>query len=612
MPVKLCEEIAVGKRAILNTGKSLISVAEDGKKSILPAAYRWRINFFQLALGYIWVGDAERGMLALNTRDFSVVKSLPNVKYQCIAVEPGGFWCILQDDNMPVSIKNLQFNDNYYKEFFTRKLIEYDSTGIERRRLLADGKQLPEGEIQLAGIDAKAIWIANNSRGLYHQSPFYPYLQLYRIGREEDDVLSPFVYITNLPMQSLINLSDRIIGYRVNEGITEIFQFNKKDYICSYIGSIKLPDTVREVVADDHYLWFKTLNPKRLIEDNWFTFQVFSLASRKEVSQKDAGTPPPLIQGLRYSIAQKSQFSPINGFGSYLWCQGKLSSHTLFALNDDGTTFAHKLIPYRLGEYFLQSYVQSDGIIYKKLHGDFLVRLQPDKSSAKMVQAAHISPLSRSGGSSRLWFYISGGFVTIDANLKEQHWIPSGIIQQVEQRKTATIGAGLYGLGLNNPDKLNKPIHDIYTPIYVDAEKQQVKFLSSWRAQMMPDIDWRSHSYDSIVTFPLPDGRVVYQSGEGNAVCMMNSFIYNPVTDQWITGKMDDWFRPFPTGSTLYGLNGSGDVAIWQGDGWVRVGKAPQGINADSLSQAATDKYLYVRTDLGLCRMAWKDMIAGN
>ena len=623
--------ISVGKRTLLNCSSALVGVEVDGSQRILTPAYGWRINFFQQDGRIIWVGDEQKGLIALNTADFSVAKTLPKVKGQCVAVEPGGFWTM--DKILPQSMPLPEARD---WQWSASRLIRYNREGKEQYRFETDGKALPKGYLNWAGVDSHAVWLVGCTRWDRHH--------LYRLERGRAGKWHEIHLPGKQPDVPFFNAPDRLLWYDFSNTSKSasadirhytVYQYLKRTGAFSVCCTFTLRDGegISVEAWDKGHLWLMTCSgDSDQPEQKAFRIRCLELRNGHFIPLQQAGTPPLRIrQCLRDLHHHSPTLSPVDGSGATVWLQGTVWLHEklvnsplIFSLQDDGKAYEYDLTPVSTDLFLRSSYAQPDGSIFlQSWNADTMVRLTVGHAEALAASPSeNLGMISRMGGSTRLWF--SGGqpygFFTMRSDFTEQRWIPGPNAIYAGEENSAAVGEKLFFRGLEHPDLCPSPIGN-KDPMVVDAESRHIDLLQSWRTQILaenPEMEWGYLGCFNTVTFPLPDGRVCFQAElkqgydphKGGYNQQVRSFIYDPAKDQWTQGQDDDWFTPLPTTSALYGLNLFDEIGVWRGEAWVRIGRLPHGAPSRDHDTAATNRYLYYcNGDLGLCRIAWKDLL---
>jgi hypothetical protein len=549
----------------------LLASAGEDKWEIVPSLYARDVRPLREHDGLLWVEEGGDGLLALD-KSLAVQRRLPTVKGRCIAIGPRGFWCVERGVN----------------------LVGYSAEGRQRAFFPTDGKQLPKGTIYWAAVDGDAVWLAIMEyvipKGIYNGPAVPGESWLVRLSPATGEFSQ--VDIRPWPGPPFVNLPRRVLWVRkAAETEWDVEELDKATLRVQRAGRIASP-YVSEMATDGQKLWVFS-------STGW---RVFSLDGLKPVALQDAGKPPPGSPSMTTESycsllsPSKPWFLVLAADPERVWLSA--AGPSLVELRDDGVAEARDLSSLIPRPIDLSRAFALPGVFYGWLYrSGSLLRVEAGDATAterELVEFKNrkMGHLYLATASDR-WLWLAttsnGNMLALAPDFSRHRIVGPVMAGCVENENAVARGDWLY-LHLRNSGEC----------VRASALTGEVAPIRSWSGKCGGG--WGT-------AFGLPDGRMNVQGPRRDRV---DNWIYDPATDKWQHVAWEGWVRPVAASDRLYGIRDD-SLVKWQDNGWQRLGTPPfsawlrAGGEAllGSTNIVGTSRYLYLRTPLGLYRVAW-------
>ena len=598
--------LQVGDRRILATSLGLLCIQADGSTSLLPALYAQPTYLAGQFDGKLWVQNTKGGLFALDLQSLKVVEEYPEVKGQCLAVTPGGFWCL---DTFELAQGFGTRGGNSLPAAYG--LIFYDRQGKEARRLQADGTAFPKSEIHWATLDGDAIWvIAHTCLGVICGCGARDYAagHLYRVDCAAGTV--QMVKSALIPAVPFI-LKDRLIWILPNErqefGNAEVMQLDKRTLAVTRLGVI--PGKFAErLQVDERYLW---CYPRDYAAESTAAPEpvVYRLQDCRRVRLAEAGPAPLAVKSfdpvMRLGRARGEAYFRLLAAGDHCaWLQ-KSTDSNLFEIADDGRTLVRDLSaismpardPEEIGGFLMPLKSLPDSLLFHSGGQYHQVYLLKAEAPTLMKISFPESVNNAIASDRRLWLSGSGGKVfTAGVDLR---FTTITLPQNSESgwRASVAIGDAVFKF---RPDG----------PLKIDAATGKTVPVASWKAQLSDEV--RAELDTPYRSYRARDGRLVYLFSieKDNDKWQTAVVSYQPTEDRWQYRLLADSRHMISviTRSESY-LIPYEDTSIFRGEGDEDT-LAPAGeLPFMAYRASATEQYLYLNTDVGVYRARWAELL---
>ncbi|MHB9133019.1 MAG: hypothetical protein ACYDBB_18280 [Armatimonadota bacterium] len=629
-----------GKRTLAGSDLGLLTTTDGTTWEMVPHLFGSYILPVTEQHGMLWVqkiGEVRSypqkwgALLALDPQTLAVKREVPSIVGRCLAVEANGFWCQYDyhappppdaTTTTPNPAQQAAFNPSTP---IISALIEFDRDGKELRRFVADGKALPQGQVQRVFVDAEAVWVLSIKRDSYsvhsglrsgprggdYSSPQY---QFSRVDRKTGAITT---VSTSLWMNNpTVNLPDRLLWVKGTQSYAyseyypqalrygqassdtppaptpfEVYQLDKTTMKITKAGTVKLSG-VQTLASDGKHLWIFARGA------SVFALKDFQPVPADAAGAPPAGSPPPFTYAEKPSTTV--QYTLQRADGKWGWLLG--SDSALYALGDDGAGFRHDLSGLvKVLDGYLR--VVTRGPFAYTVADGFVLRVEAGKPEVRLAQLPE-SPNNYANllcvGEKYLWLrYGEEQLYAVSADLHQ--WSPAGNSREMRSGEyMAEVGGKLYLTNYRGYLLRADPATGKLTTV----EAWTKFFPASNRGDDMPSLE--AGYLQALIA--LPDGRLAAHLGPRSAQDKGKSLVYDPAKETLQELAEDDFTALVSTAQRQF-RTADGQLQMWQGAAWKPLGKIPAFTTYTSPTPVPlngtlqTERYLYTNTAFGLFRV---------
>lgn len=562
---------------LMATPNGLLSIDRKGGVRIEPSLYGRKVCLVGTAAGSFWVQDLEGGMVALDPKTLAIRRETGKVEGIVIAVDDTGFWSVDYHDAFSV--------DGSLVTWGTR-LIEYGLDGAEKRHFACGENNFPAGRIEWSAVDARAVWLVIQSP--LPDAAYIPngedYIKLYRLDRATGQVSE--VKTAPPGVNGYASLPGILLWKNYGENILGIL--NKDNMTTKTIG--RLPEDCRKAICllTETTLWcYARQEAETEFGNDQYITKTYRLNDLKEIPVENAGAPPSM---LPLQLPQDNEV--LGGDNERVWVE---MPDQLLEITDNGEMYSRDYSKYCPSSYF----AFYSPVFFGKLCLNMVADTYTDGAASLLIiqsgqQSARISQkevMLLGSNEKRAWGSTQKEILTFTPDLKTR-LIP---IDEITD----------FGFLVVLNDSLYISVGDDELMV-IDGLTGKTKTITSSNGRL-PDNYRLPRAWFN--AYAAPDGSLVLHLKEFmREVGTEKLMRYEPATDQWTLLPGTEWYSPLKSIFGIYGLGDDGTLYIGLAEGWKAMAKVPLSVARSASLAARTTRYLYLNTDLGICRIPWVEI----